>query len=1109
MRGTPTPLRIFLSYGRDNYEDARILKEDLEARGHEVWLDIERLKPGVDWEMVIEEAVKWCDKVVLLMTPNSVRRRNPSVPNSTDGFCLNEITKALHFRRSIVPVMLVWVDDGPPTSICRIQWLDMTDCVPLSGRPPKYGTRLGQLIEAIETDRMDFEGGQQRLLDLLDPLDFEADLARHLGSFSGRRWLEARVDRWLASRSGPRIFWLLGAPGIGKTSLAVNLCHRRSDAFHMCVFGHEEKSDPRRAVLSIAYQLSTHLPEYADRLARVDPEKTSRNADTLFDDLILTPLARGLSPPNRNLLLVIDAIDEATTGSRNELADLISRRVPQLPDWFRVFITSRPDPQVTVSLQGLQPMKLEPDSNLNLADIREFFDASLRDLGHGVSGPLIDRLVERSEGSFLYASLVLEALRDGEMDVSNLAEAPRGMAAWYQRAFQRRFPDIETYERDLLPCIDVIIAQNSALPLSELEKALGVSGRELDRLLSKLGSLFPVRAGGTAGERIVAPIHKSLLDWLVQKDPTTMLAAAGVYAANPQKGARRLADRGWALYEAGALGDSPYQERFLASHLLDAGQHDRLHDLLCDLSMLDRAFEQGRRHEWMRLWRALPKHFGAAKSYQAALTRACAEKEDPALEAHFAGRIGSLFREMGDTGAALPFLERAIRIRSDTGEDSTIEHARALLVLADLHRMERQFEQAGALYRESLSLAEQEAGPASGEVAAVCHSLAEYHRDLRQYTEALGYNHRCVSIREAQVPRDPRALADSVNDTGVLLYEKGRTDAAMEFYERARDLWRKVPGPTTPGEATTLHNIAQLRGVDAAEADIGELYRALEILEGVYVPHHRNTQDCRRTLANRLRIRCRFMEALETRRVILENLQAVGTDSEAIEEARRRRDLTERRHARVVDILSPALAALEDGFAAIPNRAELVRAPLEELSRRVGCDRSTDDAAGRGVQVSEEHAETALLETVFQLGTFLADFGYYGAALSLLPAVLEMTRGLEDVERPRLYRALSRIQRCHVQLGDFEAAIEACEHRLRLAREDLPEGRDRFFGCLEGLADLRFAAGQYEEALATYGEAATESTEELGVRTPPATSRISRAARQLNIRGIRLKNEMH
>ena len=56
-------MRIFLSYGHDEYVSlASRVKRDLKALGHEVWFDVERLKPGGDWERYIEEGFERVSK---------------------------------------------------------------------------------------------------------------------------------------------------------------------------------------------------------------------------------------------------------------------------------------------------------------------------------------------------------------------------------------------------------------------------------------------------------------------------------------------------------------------------------------------------------------------------------------------------------------------------------------------------------------------------------------------------------------------------------------------------------------------------------------------------------------------------------------------------------------------------------------------------------------------------------------------------------------------------------------------------------------------------------------------------------------------------------------
>ena len=85
-RVADSPLKIFLSYGHDQHAvDAERIKADLEQRGHSVWFDQERLKVGGDWEQYIEEGLRECDKVVLLMTPYSVRRRKRGDAESRRG----------------------------------------------------------------------------------------------------------------------------------------------------------------------------------------------------------------------------------------------------------------------------------------------------------------------------------------------------------------------------------------------------------------------------------------------------------------------------------------------------------------------------------------------------------------------------------------------------------------------------------------------------------------------------------------------------------------------------------------------------------------------------------------------------------------------------------------------------------------------------------------------------------------------------------------------------------------------------------------------------------------------------------------------------------------
>ena len=116
---------VFISYGHDSFAPlATRLRDDLRARGHYVWTDLE-LKVGDDWEVHIESALE--DTIshkpngcfMLLMSQYSVRR--------PDGYCLNELAKAVRFGLFTIPVKVV-SEIEPPLSIARIQYLDMSEC---------------------------------------------------------------------------------------------------------------------------------------------------------------------------------------------------------------------------------------------------------------------------------------------------------------------------------------------------------------------------------------------------------------------------------------------------------------------------------------------------------------------------------------------------------------------------------------------------------------------------------------------------------------------------------------------------------------------------------------------------------------------------------------------------------------------------------------------------------------------------------------------------------------------------------------------------------------------------------------------------------------------
>lgn len=567
--------RIFISYAHDKHSAlAEKLREDLEKNQYEVWLDIDRLKPGEDWEEYIEEGLNWVSeypdqgRIMLIMTPHAIRRPK--------GFCLNELTCALNKGLAVVPIMLVLVE--PPLSICRIQWLDMQDCVPINEREKQYETRFEKIIDALEHDKLDFMGNQSRLLRLLSPLSFDADISQNLEHFAGREWIFKKIEKWMADPDAQRIFWITGKPGMGKTAIAAYLCSesREVAAFHLCSHGHRQKADPRKAVLSIAYQLSTQLYEYQERLNSLDLESIVPESDAgaLFDDLIVQPLSKNFPRPDRTIIILIDGLDEASEGGRNELARFIATEFAKTPDWLRLIITSRPDPAVKQPLQGFDSHVLDNSIKENEKDIRcylrkrlpSYFDSGV------VPESVINTIIARSEGIFLYVKLVCEEIIRGRLSANCPDEFPQGLGGIYAEFFQRQFPCIGKFENDIRPALEIISAAQAPIEINTISAILNWNCYNENEFLYSTSSLF------LASNNRIQPFHRSVIDWLTDKNQSVN------YFVSKDEGHKKLANFGWSKYRENSKKMSRYMLTHLPAHLAQADCWDELRSILTNKS---------------------------------------------------------------------------------------------------------------------------------------------------------------------------------------------------------------------------------------------------------------------------------------------------------------------------------------------------------------------------------------------------------------------------------------------------------------------------------------------------------------------------------------------
>jgi hypothetical protein len=243
-----------------------------------------------------------------------------------------------------------------------------------------YQVKLTEIITVVESEESRrFAGEIKTLEEYLKPISPQSRFSQLLKKrFVGRNWVEEAIEEW---RNSPdrtsRLFWIVGAPGIGKSAFAAHLAHFGRDkviAVQFCEYDKPDHRNAHRIVRTLAFQIANRLPDYRKFLLTLPEinDLNQKNPSELFDYLLANPLQFAINGGRERYLIVIDALDEAGTNGRNELVEMLARNAPRLPDWIGIVITSRPESDVIAPLQGLNPFVLDTKNESNRSDIREY-----------------------------------------------------------------------------------------------------------------------------------------------------------------------------------------------------------------------------------------------------------------------------------------------------------------------------------------------------------------------------------------------------------------------------------------------------------------------------------------------------------------------------------------------------------------------------------------------------------------------------------------------------------------------------------------------------------------------------------------------------------------
>ncbi|QRW10522.1 Vegetative incompatibility protein HET-E-1 [Ceratobasidium sp. AG-Ba] len=359
------------------------------------------------------------------------------------------------------------------------------------------------------------------------------------------------LHAWTRDPDGPRIYWLNGMAGTGKTTVAYSLCKRLEKEGELAAsfFCSRQLPDCRNPTLilpSVAYQLATFSPvlrrEISNALSK-EPDVDKQELDRQFRVLIADPLRKARDSLPHELVIVIDALDEckdthtANSPTLDEdpiylLLSVVLKDIADLP--VKICVTSRPEREIVVSMEQkhaydmkreLRLHALEPATVRN--DIRTYLAEELE--AHQMPTNTFDELVERSGVLFIYAATLARYI--GRKPNSSTAQrlervlnksvaserGDRGIYPLYESILQAALDDgrLEDWEKNnIRNVLFTVICAMEPLTLDVIARLTNMpSAQSVQEAIEALSSVLHV--SDTTSQ--VTTLHESFPDYILSK----------------------------------------------------------------------------------------------------------------------------------------------------------------------------------------------------------------------------------------------------------------------------------------------------------------------------------------------------------------------------------------------------------------------------------------------------------------------------------------------------------------------------------------------------------------------------------------------------------------
>ena len=225
--------------------------------------------------------------------------------------------------------------------------------------------------------------------------------------------------------NAPRIFWLHGQAGKGKSAIAhtITLWLKNSGGLGSCFCFVRDRQAERREekmLTTISRDLADWDPTFGRALAGVFANNRSLMATPdifqQWEKLIVAPLSQVSSNIAGNIVIVVDALDESGPAlSRSHILSVLGTlQTAKLLSNVRLLVTSRPLPDIQPVLSRTLHVKAVSLDDVPVAfterDIRLFVSMKLRDV-EDIGEAEISQVAQKADGLFEWARLACEFIR--------------------------------------------------------------------------------------------------------------------------------------------------------------------------------------------------------------------------------------------------------------------------------------------------------------------------------------------------------------------------------------------------------------------------------------------------------------------------------------------------------------------------------------------------------------------------------------------------------------------------------------------------------------------------------------------------------------------------